>query len=156
MKNNFSSRFLNTSVIIGILLTFLALLATPWMLSFRIDVVTIIIKISLGLYICSIPYILALFSLKGVCKKLSAKDPFSREIPKYLKQISMFAFSEILIFNITQLVLHNIFDIYLHGLSIWITIIVSFISLVIGFLSMILGNLFEVVIEIKDENDKTI
>ncbi|MEG1311846.1 MAG: DUF2975 domain-containing protein [Romboutsia sp.] len=140
----------------------MSLLATPLILTAIIKSNLGIVKsnmamnISIGIYICVIPYIVALFILKKLCKLISTKQPFSKKIPLYLKQISVCAFSEILIFNIVQLALYYIFDIYLYGITIMLVIVVSFVSLAIGFLSMVLSKLFEMVIEIKDENDKTI
>ena len=84
------------------------------------------------------------------------KDIEKYALPKYLKKISICAFSEILIYNIVQVLLYYIFDIYLYGLTIILAIVVSFVSLAIGFLSLVLSKLFDMAIEIKEENDKTI
>ncbi len=162
MKKDFNSKILNSIVLVGIILTLLALLATPVILTamFKsgLGVVgsNMPIYISIGIYICAIPYVLSLFILKKLCKKILIGQPFSKEIPKYLKQISICAFSEILIFNTIQVAIYYIFDIYLYGLTIMSSIIVSFISLAICFLGLVLSKLFEMAIEIKDENDKTI
>ena len=56
----------------------------------------------------------------------------------------------------TIVLLYYIFDIYLYGLTIILAIVVSFVSLAIGFLSLVLSKLFDMAIEIKEENDKTI
>lgn len=162
MKKDFSSKALNKIVSIGIILTLLALLSTPIIVttifksSYSIVGSSIPMKISIGIYICAIPYVIALFLLKKLCKMIAMNKPFSKEIPIYLKQISICAFSEILIYNVIQLVLYYIFNIYLYGLTIVSAIIVSFVSLAIGFLSLVMSKLFEMAIEIKDENDKTI
>ncbi|MEG1409630.1 MAG: DUF2975 domain-containing protein [Terrisporobacter sp.] len=162
MKNSSSYRILNNIIILGIVLTLLSLCALPLVITaylksgYNIVDSNLPLIMSIGIFICAVPYIVALFLLKKLCKQIVLKQPFSREIPKYLKQISICAFSEILIFNVTQLVLYYFFDIYLYGLTIVSAIIVSFISLAIGFLSMVLGKLFEMAIEIKEENDKTI
>lgn len=156
-----SSKILNKIVSIGIVLTLVALIAMPFILTvilerdFGIIEGAKPIKLSIGIYICAIPYLISLVSLKKLCKQTSLQDPFSRTIPKYLKQISICAFSEILIFNVVQLVLHYFFDVYLYGMIIS-ALIVSFVSLSIGFFGVVLGKLFEMAIEIKDENDKTI
>lgn len=162
MKKDFSSRILDKIVIVGIILTLITLLVIPMGLTaifksgFGIVGSDIPMIISIGLYICSIPYVIALFKLKKLCSLIVAKDPFSKNIPIYLKRISICAFSEILIFNIVVIALYYFFDIYLYALTIIPVIIVSFVSLVIGFLSIVLAKLFEMAIEIKDENDKTI
>lgn len=162
MKKDYSSNILNSIVFTGIILTILVLLSMPLiltaMLKSGLGIVgsSLPINISIVIYICAIPYVIALFILKKLCKIIVIKKPFSREIPKYLKQISICAFSEILIYNIVQIVLYYIFDIYLYGLTIISSIIVSFVSLAIGFLSLVLSKLFGMAIEIKEENDKTI
>ena len=163
MKKDYSSNILNSIVVIGIILTLIALLAMPLiltaMLKSGLGIVgsSLPMNISIVIYICAAPYVIALFILKKLCKIVAEiKQPFSRDIPKYLKKISICAFSEILIYNIVQVLLYYIFDIYLYGLTIILAIIVSFVSLAIGFLSLVLSKLFDMAIEIKEENDKTI
>nr|WP_317331593.1 DUF2975 domain-containing protein [uncultured Romboutsia sp.] len=162
MKKDYSARILNNIVLVGIILTLLLLLAMPLILTamFKsgLGVVgsNLPMNISIVIYICAIPYVISLFILKKLCKIIVIKQPFLREIPKYLRQISICAFSEILIYNIVQVALYYIFDIYLYGLTIMSAIIVSFVSLAIGFLSLVLSKLFDMAIEIKEENDKTI
>ncbi|RDY23200.1 DUF2975 domain-containing protein [Romboutsia maritimum] len=162
MKKDFSSKILNNIVLVGIVLTVLALLITPLGITaifksqLGITESNIPIVISIGIYICAIPYVVSLILLKKICKFIAIKEPFSMNIPIYLKKISICAFSEILIFNAVQIGLYYFFDIYLYAISIIPAIIVSFVCLAIGFLSIVLGKLFEMAIEIKDENDKTI
>ena len=157
MKKDYSSNILNSIVVIGIILTLIALLAMPLiltaMLKSGLGIVgsSLPMNISIVIYICAAPYVIALFILKKLCKIVAIKQPFSRDIPKYLKKISICAFSEILIYNIVQ-----VLDIYLYGLTIILAIVVSFVSLAIGFLSLVLSKLFDMAIEIKEENDKTI
>ena len=156
MKKDYSSNILNSIVVIGIILTLIALLAMPLiltaMLKSGLGIVgsSLPMNISIVIYICAAPYVIALFKIVAI------KQPFSRDIPKYLKKISICAFSEILIYNIVQVLLYYIFDIYLYGLTIILAIVVSFVSLAIGFLSLVLSKLFDMAIEIKEENDKTI
>ena len=162
MKKDYSSNILNSIVVIGIILTLIALLAMPLiltaMLKSGLGIVgsSLPMNISIVIYICAAPYVIALFILKKLCKIVAIKQPFSRDIPKSLKKISICAFSEILIYNIVQVLLYYIFDIYLYGLTIILAIVVSFVSLAIGFLSLVLSKLFDMAIEIKEENDKTI
>ena len=162
MDKHTSSKILNNIILIGILLTLALLLFIPLGITatFKsgLGVVgsNIPTVISIGIYICAIPYVIALFSLKKLCNLIEKKEPFSWNIPKHLKTISICAFSEILIFNLVQIALYYFFDIYLYALTIIPIIVVSFVSLAIGFLSMVLGQLFTMAIEIKDENDKTI
>lgn len=162
MKNNFSLKALNNIVLIGIILTLVSLLGMPLVLTaifksgFGIIGTNMPMNISIAIYIATIPYIVALFLMKKICKLIAMKNQFSRDIPRYLNQISICAFSEILLFNAIQLTLYYCFDIYLYGITIILAIIVSFVSLSIGFLSIVLGKLFKIAIEIKEENDKTI
>lgn len=162
MKKNISSKILNNIVLIGIGLTIFLLLFLPLGLtaffksSLGIVSSNIPIILSLGVYICAIPYLIALISLKKLCNLIAKKNPFSRQIPYHLKSIAICAFSEILIFNVVQLFLCYLFNVYLYALNIIPAILVSFISLAIGFLSLVLGRLYTMAIEIKEENDKTI
>lgn len=162
MEKNLSSKILNNVVLIGIVLTLLALLMTPLILtaflksSLSITGTNIVTIISICIYMCAAPYIISLFELKKLCKLISKNNPFSTEIPKSLKKIAICAFSEVLLFNGTAIILFYVYDIYLYALTIIPCIIVSIVSIVIGLLGLVLSRLFQMVIEIKDENDKTI
>lgn len=162
MEKNISSKILNNIVLLGITLTICLLLFLPlgftafFKSNFGIVGSNIPIILSVGVYVCAIPYLVALISLKKLCSLIANKDPFSRQIPYHLKTISICAFSEILIFNVVQLFLCYFFNVYFYALNIIPAILVSFISLAIGFLSLVLGRLYTMAIEIKEENDKTI
>ena len=130
MKKDYSSNILNSIVVIGIILTLIALLAMPLiltaMLKSGLGIVgsSLPMNISIVIYICAAPYVIALFILKKLCKIVAIKQPFSRDIPKYLKKISICAFSEILIYNIVQVLLYYIFDTmsnnFTEFISIWL------------------------------------
>ena len=162
MNKNFSSRILNNIVSIGIFITLILFLLIPLLFNYffknTLGLVggNISLFVSTGVYICIIPYLIALISLKKLCNLIAKKNPFSRQIPYHLKSIAICAFSEILIFNVVQLFLCYLFNVYLYALNIIPAILVSFISLAIGFLSLVLGRLYTMAIEIKEENDKTI
>lgn len=162
MKKNYSSRILNNIVLVGIVLTLLLLLITPLgitaMFKSSLGIVNsnIPMIISIGVYICAVPYVYALVLLKKLCSLIAANEPFSKNIPVYLRKISLCAFSEIFIFNVVLIALFYFFDVYLYALTVIPAILVSFVSLAIGFLSVVLAKLFDMAIEIKDENDKTI
>ncbi len=162
MKKDSSIKILDKIVLIGIILTIITLLATPLILTayFKSGLgilgSNMPMNISIGIYICATPYVIALFYLKSLCKIISMGQIFSREIPRYLKQISFCAFSEILLFNIVQISLYYIFNLYMYGLTVVSSVIISFVSLAIGFLCFVLANFFETAIEIKEENDHTI
>lgn len=162
MQKGFSSKILDRIIIIGIILTIATLLFLPLGITamvksgFGITRSNIPMIISISVYICAIPYVFALFLLKKLCGLVSKKDSFSIKTPVYLKKIAICSFSEIFIFNAVQIGLYYLFDIYLYVITVILVVVVSFISLAIGFLSLVLSKLFEIAIEIKDENDKTI
>lgn len=162
MNKKSAENILDKIVLIGIILTIIMLLFTPlgitalFKSSFGLVNSKIPLNISIGIYICAIPYIIALVYLKKLCGLIAKKDPFSTNIPIYLKRISICGFSEVLILNIVQFGLYYLFDMYFYALTIVPSVIISFVALAIGFLSIVLSKLFEMAIEIKDENDKTI
>ncbi|MGL5327723.1 MAG: DUF2975 domain-containing protein [Peptostreptococcaceae bacterium] len=161
MKNK-NSKILNSIVVIGILLTLLILISMPL-------VITAILKTEYGLvnsnfvsmtttliYVCATPYVMALVYLKKLCKLMGNENPFSREIPSLIKKIGICAFSEVLLFNGMVIVMYYMYDVYLYAFTIIPCIMVSFVSIAIGFFSIVSAKLFEMSIEIKEENDKTI
>lgn len=162
MKKNASSKVLNIIVTVGIILTLLVLLATPLTITayfksaFSMLNQNLVMGITVCIYICALPYMIALFNLKKLCKLIVNNNPFSIDAPKSLKTISICAFSEVLLFNGCVIFITYYYNIYLYILTIAPMIIVTFISIAIGFLSFVLSKLFEIAIEIKDENDKTI
>ncbi|MGL5694780.1 MAG: DUF2975 domain-containing protein [Peptostreptococcaceae bacterium] len=161
MKNK-NSKILNGIVLCGIFLTLLILVSVPLVLSAMFKNEYELIKsnfvsvITILVYVCAIPYVMALVFLKRLCKLMSNKNPFSREIPSLIKKIGMCAFSEVLLFNGAIVAMYFIYDIYLYAFTIMSCIIVSFVSIAIGFFSLVSASLFEMSIEIKEENDKTI
>lgn len=162
MKKDRNSKILNSIVLLGIIITLLMLIGTPLVLTamFKTDQelmsTNFITTITLLIYACATPYVGALVLLKKLCKLMSNNNPFSREIPRLIKKIGMCAFSEVILFNGAVIAAYYIYDIYLYALTIMPCIIVSFVSIAIGFFSLVSANLFEMSIEIKEENDKTI
>ena len=55
-----------------------------------------------------------------------------------------------------NIVLYFVFNLYFYGLTILLCVIVSFLSLAIGVFALVSSKLFEIAIDIKDENDRTI
>lgn len=161
MKKNYS-KILNIIVVVGIILTLILLSGIPFILgalskSSDINIQSkFIINITVGIYICALPYVTALFNLKKLCTHMTSKNPFSKSIPKYINNIAYCALSEVVIFNLMNIIFYFAFDIYLYAITILSCILVSFLSLAIGVFALVLSKLFERVIEIKDENDKTI
>lgn len=161
MKNNFS-KILNIIVSVGIGLTLILLAGVPFILgalskSSEIAIEPkFIIIITGGIYICAIPYIIALLNLKKLCTHITSKNPFSKSVPKHINNIAYCAFSEVIIFDVMNIIFYFAFNIYLYAITIFSCIIVSFLSLAIGVFALVSSKLFEMTIEIKDENDKTI
>ena len=157
MKKNYS-KILNIIVVVGIILTLILLAGIPFILgalskSLDINIQSkFIINITVGIYICALPYVTALFNLKKLCTHMTSKNPFS----KYINNIAYCALSEVVIFNLMNIIFYFAFDIYLYAITILSCILVSFLSLAIGVFALVSSKLFERVIEIKDENDKTI
>ena len=158
----FYSKVLNIIVSVGIVLTILLLAIIPFVLGALSKSAEIgiqykyVIVMTVGIYICAIPYIAALLNLKKLCTYITGEESFSRNIPKYINKIAYYALSEVIIFNLMNVVLYFVFDIYFYAITILSSIIVSFLSLAIGVFALVSSKLFKKVIEIKDENDKTI
>ncbi|MBU3088098.1 DUF2975 domain-containing protein [Clostridium gasigenes] len=162
MKNNFSQKSLNAIVNLGICITFILLLATPLITTaffksqFSLLESNLVINVVVCIYLFSIPYVIALFKLKKLCILIKKNQPFSMDSIKSLKVISICSFSEIIIFTGCITYLKHSVDFFKCAIIGGPIIIVTFISLIIGFLFLVLCQLFEIVIKIKDENDKTI
>ena len=162
MKNNFSQKSLNAIVNLGICITFILLLATPLITTaffksqFSLLESNLVINVVVCIYLFSIPYVIALFKLKKLCILIKKNHPFSMDSIKSLKVISICSFSEIIIFTGCITYLKHSVDFFKYAIIGGPIIIVTFISLIIGFLFLVLCQLFEIVIKIKDENDKTI
>lgn len=162
MTNTISSKMLNIVVTTGIVLTLLALAATPLILTaffksaLSMTGTNLDLIVAMAIYVCAIPYVAALFDLKKVCKLFATDNHFSEKIPMYLKRISIYAFSEVILFNGAVLFLYYFFDVYLYALTVVPCVIISFVSISIGLLCLVLSKLYAFVNEIKEENDQTI
>lgn len=159
---NYYSKILNTIVSVGIVLTLILLIGFPFFLG-ALNKITFtymdskfILIITVGIYICAIPYILALFNLKRLCSHITSKNPFDECIPKIINNITYCAFSEVILFNLMNILFYFVFSLYFYGLTIALCVIVSFLSLTIGVFALVSSKLFEIAIDIKDENDRTI
>ena len=162
MKNTINSKILNTLVTTGIVLTLLSLAATPLILTaffksaLSMTGTNLDLIVAMAIYVCAVPYVAALFDLKKICKLFATDNYFSEKTPMYLKRISIYAFSEVILFNGAAIFLYYFFDVYLYALTIVPCVIISFVSISIGLLCLVLSKLYAVVNEIKDENDQTI
>ncbi|CAH2215408.1 DUF2975 domain-containing protein [Tepidibacter aestuarii] len=162
MKNNFNSKILNMIVILGISITCILLLGTGFITTaffksqFSLIDHSLVISVTICIYLCAIPYIIALFGLKRLCSLVVKNNPFSMQIVKSLKVISICSFSEIIIFiGCVNYLKHSVefFKYTVWGAPI---IALTIICLTIGFLCLVLSQLFKIAIKIKEENDKTI
>lgn len=162
MKNNLTSKFLNITVLLGIIITCILLLGTPLILSaffksrYSILDNNLVINTSICIYICAVPYLIALVNLKKLCGLIAKSNPFSNKIVISLKYISICAFSEIFIFVGCVWYLKSFIDFFKYTLWIGPFFALSFVAITIGLLALVASELFKLFIDIKDENDKTI
>ncbi|WP_018592689.1 DUF2975 domain-containing protein [Terrisporobacter glycolicus] len=161
MKNSYS-KILNIIVSAGIILTLIMLAGLPFILGALSKSASINIEskyvtvMTVGIYICAAPYVIALFNLKKLCSHITSKNPFSQSIPKLINNIAYCSFSEVILFNLINIIFYFVFNIYFYALTILPCVIVSFLSLAIGVFALVSSKLFEMTIDIKDENDRTI
>lgn len=162
MKERTSSKILNGLVIIGIILTILALIGTPLVLtaflkssSMKLSAPNIKWILTVCIYLCAVPYVTALFKLKKICRLLKGENSFSPIISKEFQVIAICAFVEAIIYILSNLFLYIVFDFYLYAATIMPLIIVVFLAVTIGFLCLVMSNIFKRAAEIKEENDLT-
>lgn len=162
MEKSLNYKILNCLVFLGLFITILMLFATPLVTTaflksrFSLIDTNLVIKISICIYICAVPYVMAIFNLKKICKLIAENNAFSLNIVDHLKVISFCSFSEIIIFIIGATYVKHSTVFFKNALLFGPIFIVTFIGLTIGFLFLVLSQLFKIFIEIKDENDKTI
>lgn len=162
MKTNFNPKILNIIVILGISITCILVFGTPFIVAaflksqFSILDHDLVTTISAYLYLLEAPYVIALFKLKKLCSLVVKNNPFSIETVKSLKAISICAFSELIIFIGCEKYLDYSVEGFKNIPLGFPIVALTIICLTIGFLCVVLSQLFEIAIEIKDENDKTI
>lgn len=162
MKNNFNPKILNTVVTIGISITLILLLATPFITTaffksqFSLLDNRLVTVVAACVYLCATPYVIALFKLKKLSSLVLKNNPFSIESVDSLKVISICSFSEIIIFiACTKYLTHSV-EFFKYTVLGGPIIVVTFICVTIGFFCLVLSELFNIAIKIKEENDKTI
>ena len=163
MKNiNFKA--LTVLVPVGIAVTLLTLIFLPLGLTavFKISNLELnaspsvmALRLSICIYACAAPYLMALFKLKSVCKLLVSENPFDRKIAKEFNNISICAFSEVVVFALATLLSVFLFNLYLYAFTILSLIIVTFISVTAGFLFKVIASVFQRAAEIKEDIDLT-
>lgn len=160
MKDKTISKILNGLVIAGIILTILALIGTPLGLTAFLKASRMKLLfpnmewiLTAFIYACAVPYLIALFKFKKICKLLTSENSFSPIISKEFQRVAICAFVEAGIYIMSNLFLYVIFDFYLFAMTIVPLIIVIFVAVTVGFLFLIMSSIFKRAAEIKEEND---
>lgn len=162
MKKDLNQKILNSIIVVGIVLTIIALVAMPlgltammkaWGEQMSITKGNMPLILSCAIYICAIPYLIGLFKLKKICKLLRSQNKFSVLIVKELRDIGICAFSEAIIFIFMTVCLYGIFGFYLYALTILSLIIIPFVSIALSLLFFQMSEVFKIAVEIKEEND---
>ncbi|WP_416829240.1 DUF2975 domain-containing protein [Ectobacillus polymachus] len=162
MKKLTSSIVLNILLIFGLCITIVLLIGTPLIITaffksqFGLLDHYLVWSVSACIYLCAIPYVILLFKLKKLSDLVVKNNPFSNESVKSLKVIAISSFSEVILFiGCVSYLKHSVqfFQYTVFGGPI---IVVVFISITIGLLCFVLARLFEIAIDIKNENDLTI
>ena len=162
MKNNITSKILNIIVLLGLTLTCMLLIAAPLIVTaffksaYSILDSGLVMSVVACIYLCAIPYVIALFNLKKLCGIISKNNPFSNKIVKSLEIISICSFSEMLLFLGCVWYLKNFVKFFQRLLWVGPFILIAIVATTIGLLALVASRLFELFIDIKDENDKTI
>jgi len=162
MKEKISFKLLNGLVIVGIALTIITLIATPLILKALLKISNVESTVSnlewvlAGcIYICSVPYLIALFKLKSICGLLCTEEFFSPKIAKEFQVISICAFVEAILFTFIQLFLYFCCNLFLHSLTLIPSIIIPFVAVTAGFLSFVMAEIFRKAAQIKEDIDLT-
>lgn len=162
MKTNINGNILNYLVNIGIVLTIAALVAFPFFLNLFFEKCGVVIEdggvvriITAGTYICSVPYIIALFYLKEICRQFSCENPFSEKNIKSFRAIKTCAFAEILIIIAVLTILYFVIVDLWYAAILGFAFIAVFICMAAGLISEAVAAVLEKAAAIKEENDLT-
>lgn len=153
---------LNGLVIIGIALTVLALLGTPFIIAAVIKAGEFSalppytwILTTASVYACAVPYMAALIELKLICSRIFTDKAFSLGTAKKFRNIGICAFAELLVFAVDQAVLCSTLGIYeLMGLYYLPVFVFAFVCVVAVVLAFAMGGVFKRAAVIKEENDE--
>lgn len=109
MKEKISSKILNGLVIVGIILTILALISIPLLLTaffktsgMKVEISNMKWILTACIYLCAVPYLIALFKFKRICKLLTSENSFSPIISKEFQILAICAFAEACIYFFEQ------------------------------------------------------
>lgn len=151
---------LNGLVIAGIVLTLLAVLASPFIVAIikagefsALPPYTWILTTA-SVYACAVPYMAALIELKLICSRIFTDKAFSLGTAKKFRNIGICAFAELLIFSVDQAVLCSMLAVYeLVGLYYLPVFVFAFVCVVAGVLAFAMSGVFKRAADIKEEND---
>lgn len=162
MKSKVSYKLLNGMVIIGIVLTLCALIGTPLVITaffksseFNPTNPDAVMLVTTAIYCCAVPFMVALFKLKGICRLICHDNAFSPKLSKSFTDIAICAFAEAIVFLIVHLIACTVFNLFMLALTVIPTFIVLFVSITAGILMLVFANIFKKASEIKAENDLT-
>ena len=148
---------LNGLVIAGIVLTLLAVLASPFIIvagEFSALPPYTWILTTASVYVCAVPYLAALIELKLICSRIFTDKAFSMGTAKKFRNIGICAFAELLIFSVDQAVLCSMLAVYeLMGLYYLPVFVFIFVCIVAGVLAFAMSGVFKRAADIKEEND---
>ncbi len=153
---------LNGLVVVGIVLTVLAVLGSPFVIAAVIKAGELSalppytwILTTVSVYVCAVPYMAALIELKLICSRIFTDKAFSLGTAKKFRNIGICAFAELLVFVIDQAVLCSMLGMYdLMGLYYLPVFVFVFICVVAGVLAFAMGGVFKRAAVIKEENDE--
>lgn len=154
-------RFLNFFMIVGIAITIIVLALTPLVLTaslkhyheFMEENPYAVMELTVTFYICVLPFLLALFKMKKICKKFKSGEFFSPAVSDGFRRIAIYAFADAAIIFLVQFAPSVFFGSFLYALSIVPAFILPFICVTIGLLSLVMSIVFREASEIKAEND---
>ena len=153
-----TTKFLYYFVLVGIVLTIGALIMVP-------EALTIFLKnsdrfvyrpcavfaLTVCIYACALPYVVALFQLKGICKMFVQGQFFESRVSEKFKDISMCAFLDAVLVFMFLIVGIAVFECCCSFLIIFPLLVLSFIGL--GIISLTISQVFDYASDMKEENE---
>lgn len=163
MKNKISSKLLNGFIICGIILTLLALIATPIsftalkkVTSFKSDFGAIEWIVSGFVYACAVPYLIALFKFRKIGRLLTSENSFSPMLAKEARGIALCAFAEAILYIVCNLLLIVGYHVYFYAGTLIPMVIIPFVAVTAGLFFLALSDMFKRAAVIKEEYDLTL
>ncbi|MEW9077065.1 DUF2975 domain-containing protein [Terrisporobacter glycolicus] len=157
---NTSYKILSTLLVLCMIITGVILFSLPSIIDAAFKGTTllqlsnpnIVTGVTIGTYICSVPFVIALFLLKRLGKSLSSENQLIKKVSSIFKGISICAFIEFCLINIITFIIAFL---YIHDKNAFFSIIaesgiISISLLVVGFVCVLLSNFFNKVIELNN------